>query len=469
MSLLSFLSHPNSPCRSVGQTVAVAKRIGFFSPPVTRNAVAVAVGCACLLAVRPAAAERWTSLSGSHTVDANFVGLWGNQVVLELPDQRRVSVQLENLIAESRIQARRLAEQHQQRRSEVKQQILGEAEEAAAPAPTPLPQPPAAPAYTKLTPSGGVLEQLEWFEQQKRNGHVVLAAFDSLPANHQNDLERMIRTTTEQMDLQSLGRATASLQSLGDLVVTRQRWFFSHPRFKALDPGMKDNLKGLILAVAGMLRDGLDPEQLNLEAIENTPLRTWLSEFDQRVAPHLAQLYTQLDLIGVLQPSYDVKQERDGKATVELSVADTKRTLQFVSVDGVWVPQDLAEEQWKEKVAQWEQPTEPSDAAAANASMMPNASMMLDAVPTLVDARTQPARAAQSAREFHTVMDGWIAAVAPYMAQLESLNPLSSPRGGYGGGYEGMMEMEMDMEMMEMEMQMESEQQMMEAEGMQGR
>ena len=179
----------------------------------------------------PANAERWTSLSGSHTVNADFVGLWGNQVVLELPGQRRVAVELDNLIAESRIQARRLAEQNQQRRSETKEQILAEAEEAAAPAPTPLPQPPEAPAYSKLTPGGGVLDQLDWVEQQKRNGHALLAVFDSLPPSYQSDVERLVQTAAQQKDLQGLRQTLTSLQSVGELIVTRQRWFFSHPRF----------------------------------------------------------------------------------------------------------------------------------------------------------------------------------------------------------------------------------------------
>ncbi len=406
-----------------------------------------------------ATAERWTSLSGSHTVDADFVGLWGDQVVLEMPGQRRVTVALENLIAESRIQARRLAEQHQQRRSETKQQILAEAEEAAAPAPNPLPQPPDAPPYTQPTPGGGVLAQLEWVDQQSRNGHAVLAAFDALPPKYQSDIENMLQKSAQQMDLQALGQALASIQSVGDLIVTRQRWVFSHPRFAPLDPARKENIKGLALAVAGTIRDGLDPQRLNLEALATQPLRTWLAELDGRVAPHLAQLHTQMDLLSAPQPSYEVKGERDGKATVEMSVAESKVPMQFVSVEGFWVPEDLAEENWKEKLAEWEQSLdEPADGTQA-------AMMMLAMVPTMVDASIQPALAAESAREFHTVMDGWITATAPWVAQLSNLNPLSGQRGGYGNGYGEMMDMEMDMEMdAEMEMM---ERDMMEAEGMQ--
>ena len=88
------------------------------------------------------AAQRWTTLDGSRTVEAEFIGLWSNNVVLELPGPRRVSVNLDDLIAESRIQAGRLDEEQQRRRAETRQQILADAKEAAAPAPTPLPSHP---------------------------------------------------------------------------------------------------------------------------------------------------------------------------------------------------------------------------------------------------------------------------------------------------------------------------------------
>ena len=64
-----------------------------------------------------------------------------------------------------------------------------------------------------------------------------------------------------------------------------------------------------------------------------------------------------------------------------------------------------------------------------------------------------PAASAQSAREFHAAMDGWLAMAAPLVAQMESFTP---GRGRGSGGYEGYDEMEMYDEMdMEMEMEME--------------
>ena len=182
------------------------------------------------------AAERWTTLDGSRTVQAELIGLWSNNVVLELPGPRRVSVNLDDLIAESRIQARRMGEEQQRRRAETRQQILADAKEAAASAPTPLPKPPAPPAYQPPTAGAGLMTQMEWLDSQEQNGHLLIAFFDSLPPSYQGDLERMLRASVAKMDMQGVRQVLGSVHSIGDLVVTRQRWIFSHPRLGAVGP-----------------------------------------------------------------------------------------------------------------------------------------------------------------------------------------------------------------------------------------
>lgn len=391
------------------------------------------------------AGERWTSLDGSSTVEADFIGLWGNNVVLELPGPRRVTVSVDNLIAESRIQARRLGEQQQQRRAEMRQQILADAKEAAAPAPTPLPTPPQPPAYQRLNSGGGLLPQLEWFDQQNKNGHGLIAAFDSLPLNYQNDLERMVRMSVAKVDLQGLRQMLGSVHSVGDLIVTRQRWLFSHPRLGTMEAGARETLQSVLLSIGGLIRDGIDPDQLKLEDIATTPLRTWLVELDQRLAPHIASMNDQFELLGIERSSYEVKDEKDGKATVEVTNGEVKQTVNFITVDGMWLPADSTAEQWAEGMKKWEEAlstTEDGSLLAGGAAQM---------VPMVLDPLLQPAVEAKTAREFHAAMDGWLAMAAPLVSQMSNFGLGNRRRGsGYGGYESGMddydMEMEMDMD-----------------------
>ncbi|WP_182870806.1 hypothetical protein [Stieleria mannarensis] len=399
---------------------------------------------------RSLAAERWTSLDGSRTVEADFIGLWGNNVVLELPGSRRVSVSVDDLIADSRIQARRLDEEQRRKRAELRQQILAEAKEAAAPAPTPLPAPPTPPPYQRLSSTGGLLAQLEWMDQQNKNGHGLIAAFDLLPLNYQNDLERLTRMSVAKLDMPGMRQTLTSVHSIGDLIITRQRWVFSHPRLQGIDADSRDRLKSLLLSIGGLLRDGIDPDQLRLEELSTKSLRTWLLELDGRLAPHIASMYEQMEMLGIEPLSYEVKDEKDGKATVEISYGDVKQSMNFITVDGIWMPADSDVEKWAEAMKTWEDTL----AGTADGSLLGGG--LAEMVPLMLDPILQPALAAQSAREFHSAMDGWFAMTAPLVTQMQRFG-VGNRRGmnSYGDGYDDYdMEMEMDMQM-EMEMEME--------------
>lgn len=425
----------------------------FFSAPLVPFAAGLIAltGCLICLGTTCHAAERWTSLNGTNTVEAEFIGLWGDKVVLELPGPRRVSVSLDDLIADSRIQARRLAEEKQARRAEMRQQILADAKEAAAPAPTPLPQPRTPPAYQPLPGGSGLLAFFEWQEQQDRNGHGLIARFDALPASYQTDLERLVRASLAKLDPQATNQVLASVHSVGDLIVTRQRWLFSHPRLGAIDEASKDTLKSVVLAFGGLIRDGIDPNQLNLEGLQTRPLRSWLMELDTRLAPHLAALSDQTDMLGIQAPSYEVKDEKDGKATVEITFGEAKQQIAMESVQGKWIFAEMNAEKWGELTKQWDE----SLANVPDGSLL--AGGIAQVVPLTVQTYLQPATAAQSAREFHAAMDGWLAMASPLIAQAGNLGFGNSRRRGgmYGDDMDDYYEDEMGMEGYEDEMGME--------------
>lgn len=412
------------------------------------------------------AAERWTTLDGSRTVEAKFIGLWGNKVVLEMPGPRRVSVSVDDLIAESRIQARRLGEEQQRQRAEIRQQIQTDANEASAPAPTPLPKPRTPPEYQplasgSLASGSGLMAQIEWWEQQSNNGHALIAVFDMLPPNYQNDLERMVRASVAKLDMQGAQQLLSSVHSIGDLVVTRQRWIFSYPRLAA-EPDAQATVKGFLLPLAGLIRDGIDPSQLKIEEIATTPLRTWVAVLDRRIAPYVAAMYSQYERSGGQPASYEVQNEKGGKATLEITHGEIKQTVKLVTVEGKWVLEDWDAEKWAESMKSWET----SLAEAPDGSLLAGGQAMV--VTAMISSQVEKGMTAKSARDLHAVMDGWMTLaspmIAPLMTQMGGGARGRSGMGREGMGMEGMgmegmgmedMEMEMDdMEGMEMERSM---------------
>ena len=430
------------------------------------------LACRPLERTRVDAGERWTSLHSSRTIEADFVGMWGEQVVLQLSD-RRVAVDVNDLVAESRILARRLAEEQQQNRNTMVSQIQAEADEAAAPAPTPLPRPESAPSYQPPT-SGSLMDRIEWFNIENKNGHGLLAAFDALPPSYQGEIERLTRMSLAKLDTDQTMQAIGAVQSIGDLIVTRQRWVFSYPLLEALPPESSEPLESMLLDFAGLLRDGLDPAQLKLDELKTRPMRAWLVGFDQRIAPYVASLNSQMESLGANDPEYTVVEEGDGKATVEVSFGGATDSMEWVYIEGMWVPANMKQEEFTEGMKKWEE----------SLQSVPDGSVLAGGEAAMVQAAiaqfTAPLREAETAREFHSQLDTLVNGVTPMismglqMAQANLGGP-NRPGGmsgfgnseygqGYpGSGYEeqmmGMDEMEAYEQQMMQQMQMQQQRQ----------
>ena len=175
-----------------------------------------------LLALPSVFAETWTSLRGSHSVDAKMVGMWGDSVILQLSNGRRVTVKLNDLRSESRIQARELAESLNSSRLDRINKLKGQATAAAAPAPDPLPVPPAAPEYVALQPNQSSNNFFAQFDQAIASGH-VLAIYDSLPPSYRQDVNDIVKASAQRMDPATWYGLVGTIQRLGELIETRQK------------------------------------------------------------------------------------------------------------------------------------------------------------------------------------------------------------------------------------------------------
>ncbi|MCC9599233.1 hypothetical protein LOC67_01580 [Stieleria sp. JC731] len=375
------------------------------------------------------AGERWTDLYGKHTIEADFVGLWGDTVVLQMSTGKRVSVAMDQLIAESRIQARQLEEEQKKRRSETRSLIEDDAKKAAAPAPDPLPEPPPVAAYSPYTGSGDLLSNLQWQAQQMRNGHVLLVTFDSLPPSYQDDVERLLKQSVAKLDLAGANQVIRSVHSIGELIVTRQRWVFSYPRLKNMDEVNKDLLQKVLLSIGGMIRDGLDPDELQLAELPNQPLRTWIKNIDDKMAPYIASLGDLKETLGIPEVSFNVTQEQNGAATVETSFGAISQPTDYLLVEDKWVPVSMSKEAWAESTKSWDAwLAETPDASVPNAGQATAATLV-------VDGFVQSALSATNSRELHAQFDTLIAGVTPMLSQVANMGMGmgNNRQNGYGG------------------------------------
>ena len=398
-----------------------------------------------VVTVVPAQAESWTSLNGGRTVEAKMVGMWADSIVLEMEDGRRVTVQLADLRAESRIQARDLAKVQAANRSNIIKEFKDQAEEAAAPAPTPIPKPEPAPRYVQPKPNAGVIDQLRMVDEQSRQGH-LLAAFDSLPPSYRKDVSDYVKRGAAKVNADTWDGLIKTVHSVGDVIVTKQRWIFSHPRLEAMNPGALEPIQDILLLVGGLIRDGLDPQAMDLQRLQSTPLRDWLAERDKAISPYLAALSEYSGAMG--QQSFELVSEKDGVANVKASVGEFSVTIPYTKVEGFWVPKELAD-RWptlmKDKLQELDE--------TPDGTLLTNP--MLTMLPTMIQPVIGPLASATDKKGFHVAMEGLFAQAAP-MATLAGVDlsgrgRSSSSYDGYDEGYpdgygEEMEEMDSDYE-----------------------
>lgn len=400
---------------------------------------------------QPVAAEDWTNLRGTHTVEAEMIGLWGDSVVLELSNGRRIAVKLSDLRSESRIQAQELAASINGARLGRVKELQGQAAEAAAPAPNPLPQPPPAPAYVAPTKGAKATDFLSQLDGAIENGHLI-AIYDSLPPNFRQDVDDVAKLAAQKVSPATWQAIVGSLHQVGDLIVTRQKWFMSSPRIQMMPPEKADQIEVQGILLAGLLREGLRPEAMQLEQIQSGDFRSWLVDRDNAMAPYLAKLFQYSG------SARTITVESEKGDTVVADVGEGNK-VSFTNVDGFWVHSSLAEG-WDDNI----QSLKEEITAAPDGAYLDTYALMLGAFAPAIG----PMAEAKDAGQFHEAMETVfppMETIANSVAAMFGRSTRLASRGGGGGGYDEMMEgMDMeedDMYADEMEMQMEMDERMM--------
>lgn len=331
----------------------------IFSSPRLIAALLGLVLIGSLPSARPSArAEQWTSLRGNSSVEATMIGMWDGSVVLRLTSGRRVSVPMDGLNAESRIQAKQVAERLAQARRSLSEELQTAANAEAAPAPEPLPEPPAANVYAPLQPDLKPDQAFEQIQEQLRSGHLI-ALYDAMPLAYRNEFDSLVKLVMRKLEPTSWNDSIAQMHRLAELIVTRQNWIRSYPRLtqsgsEANAPNPAGEVfQNLVLPLASYFRAALVPDQTTTTAIGSSSFGEWLRQRDQASAPYLAAL---IDQYGANAPSWTLVEgakdqvvlQAQGPASSQPGPASSQQgsgmlSIEMKKVDGYWIPASLAD------------------------------------------------------------------------------------------------------------------------------
>ncbi len=410
---------------------------------VTRTSRVMVFASLSLIGLAAAQAEQWTNLLGTHTVEARLVGLWGDSAILELAGGKRVAVKLADLRGESRIQARKLAQELETARASRVSELKGNASVATAKAPQPLPKPPAAPAYQPPQANMGVAEFIDQIDGAINDGHLI-AVYDALPPSYRKDVDDVVKLTASKLNESSWQVIVGTLQRLGDVIINHQTWFLSNPRIQALPPKDLDAVEEQILPLADLMRVGLTPEATSLNQLQTIRFGQWLTERDEVIAPYLAQLVDQIGLS--IGRQVTVKSEKEGAAVISVEQEGAARDIELISIDGYWVPKTIADE-WAKNI----------DSLKGDISGTTQTLEVLSGLLVIFNPMLNPMANSQTSAQFHSAMDGLfsptaqtlvttfagILGKAPVVASNQNNGRGNSGFGGYNEDYGDDMEDDM--------------------------
>ncbi len=361
----------------------------------------------------PCHGESWTDLRGKRTIEARMVGMWGDVIVLELGNGRRVSVSVATLRSDSRIQARQIAQRMMEQQARQVAELSKQRMAAAEPAPNPLPKPPQAPKYQAPQPNVKIEDFLASVDEAVRDGHVI-ALYDSLPPKYRSDLDDVVKLVFANMDNENFVTITSTLQQLGEVIVKKQNWLVSSPRVENSPPESVETIEGPLIDIADTMRVLLEAPLFSLEKLQSTPFGQWLRESDAVLAPYLARIQNG----GGLMDSrlIEVTQQDEESASVKFTIGDQETTQAFNRVEGYWVPQAYTTG-WDKQMAAMKTKygSDSSDGVL---------SMYVSIAKNLAD-MIEPLKAADDEADFHGVIEE---SIAPLMLVVEMVAPaLTAP------------------------------------------
>jgi hypothetical protein len=392
------------------------------------------------------AADQWTNLHGTSTVTAEMLGMWNGRILLLLENGRRVSVKKEDLEARSRIQADTRFEELQQRLRERREEIKLIAEEASSPAPKNMVPGsassgsalPNSPRYEPVPEGSDLRQTLNGIRDQLLAGHVRVL-YDTLPASQQKAVDDLFNAMLAKVDAQAVDAHRQTLHGIGEVIVSRQRWLFSHPRMAL----MNDSQQAEMLSAAEFIRVMFSDDVMSIEAMKGRSFGETLAKIDEIIAPYLfASINDPTTGVSSMQPNFEVAPGADGKmiAKVVLPVIGPIFTQTFVNAEERWA--------WGESATTL---TESLQEATRSLEQAPDNSANIPALAQAelakIDQAVSALMGAQTRQEFHRVLDEILPVIAQLVNDWSGYRPpamqgLAGPFGGAGGmgaenGYAG--------------------------------
>jgi hypothetical protein len=287
----------------------------------------VAAFAATMVVVAPLQAETWTDNTGSFQVEADFLGIRGNDVYLRNESGVTLKVPLDRLNAASQQLARQLAAaQHP------------------------------APAAGTDTPDAAATALM----QQIEAGNLG-AVWDALPASYQSDVNDLVHTFAENMDAQLWSAGATLAQKAARVLKEKKEFAITALMANVPVPVERATIETAWDPLADVLMTLVNSEIADLEKLKDIDVGVFLNSTGKTIADKLAvlaQVAEAQEFSPDQFPAVEVPEmpmpnlakakittlRMDGDtATIRIDDGEKVEDHEVVRVEGKWLPKEMAD------------------------------------------------------------------------------------------------------------------------------
>ena len=383
-------------------------------------------------------AETWSDTTGKFTIQAEYAGISGTDLVLRKPDGTTLNVPISKLSVESRAQAKAIYDK--QKAGLIPTSGLNIPASASTgapssyqPAPRALnfapPTPPTISPMPEFPANASLPETLAYVREQALAGHLEVF-WHALPADMQAvadtpEVRDAMRTQIQDGAEMTKG-IVAVVDKLTEVLATKKQFIMNSPmlaqvplQFKPFVEQGYDPAVGLIHEYAEMA--------VRSDAILETSMTSYLDYHLPRLGAHARAL---LDIVPAemrdpLINSFVANETSATDGTISFSKQDgSTQTVEMTRYNERWLPKELVEKWQAEKQTLIEQIVAGASNNSMSAQNNPQAKATIEAAMAQASGMLDPLIAASSQQEFDAAVGQ---AMLPVMMMI----------GGMGGGTPG--------------------------------
>ncbi|MBM3966075.1 MAG: hypothetical protein FJ308_13580 [Planctomycetes bacterium] len=295
-------------------------------------------------------ATQWIDNTGKNKVEAEFVRIEGNQVVLKRSDSgKEIKVPLERLSTESAARAKKM--------SSAGSPATKPGASSTPSTKAPSASSPASSAAVALRDDMGAKDFVDAVFGELAKGNMIVL-WDAFPANKQKEVEEVVINFAKRLDSRTFDMVRKTRNSIVE-ILKKQQNFIINSEVLQIPSELREDFTRSYPAAVELADSVISKDLLDGKRLQKGDLRNLLDPYFKKVNQSgeafaasfpeghpVRQEYEKAKKLGVASAKYSVDNIQSDRAEVNMEIENLppgaeNKPLVITLVDGRWLPEDL--------------------------------------------------------------------------------------------------------------------------------